>query len=404
MRIVLIICGGIAAYKSLDLIRKLRNSGMQVRPVLTKAGAQFVTPLSVSTLAEERVFEDLFSLTDENEIGHIEIAKETDIIVVAPATADFIAKISHGICDDLATTLLLATDKPILLAPAMNTRMWQKPITQSNLKKLKENNISVVGPEYGPLAEGEVGLGRMAEPHEIILKIENILRNSLSGKHVIVTSGPTHEPIDPVRFIANRSSGKQGHAIANACALLGAKVTLITGPTAQPDPTGVKILRVETAEEMLNASVGSLPADVAICAAAVSDWRPISEHKEKIKKLNLNQDVLEPTLQLVRNPDILLTIGTRKNDRPSLVIGFAAETENLTSNAKLKLKAKECDWILANNVSHQTETFGGDHNNIHMIYQNKNNEPVIEEWPSYTKVEVGARLATRIADFLASKV
>ncbi len=404
MRILLIISGGIAAYKSLELIRGLRRRGAQVRPILTKGGAQFVTPLSVATLAQHKVYDDLFSLTDESEIGHIRLARETDVVVVAPATADILAKMANGIADDLATTALLATDRPILIAPAMNSRMWANTATKRNLALLQANGVMTVGPAHGELAEGEIGIGRMAEPVDILASIEAALGGPLSGIRALVTSGPTHEPIDPVRYIANRSSGKQGHAIAGACARLGAAVTLVSGPSSEIDPPGVEMVHVETARDMMEACLKALPVDVAICAAAVSDWRPAEAGTQKIKK-DKRSSSTAPNLALVENPDILATLAGRENDRPRLVIGFAAETDDVLAYASAKLVSKGCDWILANDVSPDTGTFGGDDNKVHLISRSEAEPmagPNIEEWPEFSKVEVAARLAERIAQSLGS--
>jgi phosphopantothenoylcysteine decarboxylase/phosphopantothenate--cysteine ligase len=398
LRVLLIISGGIAAYKSLELIRGLRVGGAHVRPILTKGGAEFVTPLSVASLAHEKVYEDLFSLTDESEIGHIRLARETDVVVVAPATADILAKMANGIADDLATAVLLATDRPVLVAPAMNTRMWENAATKRNIARLKADGVRMVGPAHGELAEGEVGLGRMAEPAEILAAIDKALGGPLAGVRALVTSGPTHEPIDPVRYIANRSSGKQGHAIAGACARLGAHVTLVSGPSAEADPAGVATIHVETARDMLEACLAALPADIAICAAAVSDWRPATAHGKKLKK-----DTGAPPpadLKLIENPDILATLATRENDRPGLVIGFAAETHDVVSYARAKLATKGCDWILANDVSPETGTFGGDHNKVHLIRAAGGGEASVEDWPQASKLDIAARLAERIAETL----
>ncbi len=397
MRVLLIISGGIAAYKSLELIRGLRAGGAQVRPILTKRGAEFVTPLSVATLAREKVYDDLFSLTDESEIGHIRLARETDLVVVAPATADILAKMANGIADDLATTVLLATDRPILVAPAMNSRMWDHASTRRNMARLHADGVMTVGPAHGELAEGEIGIGRMAEPAEILSAIEKALGGPLSGVRALVTSGPTHEPIDPVRYIANRSSGKQGHAIAGACARLGAAVTLVSGPSAEADPPGVATVHVETARDMLEACLDALPVDVAICAAAVSDWRPAEARGQKIKKGKSGAAAPPANLKLVENPDILATLAARENDRPRLVIGFAAETDEVVAYAQSKLVAKGCDWILANDVSPDTGTFGGDHNKVHLISGAAETDSDIEEWPYASKLDVAARLAERIA-------
>jgi phosphopantothenoylcysteine decarboxylase / phosphopantothenate---cysteine ligase len=390
-RILLIISGGIAAYKSLDLIRRLRERSAAVRCVLTKGGAQFVTPLSVSTLSRDKVFGDLWSLTDESEIGHIRLARDCDLVVVAPATADILARMATGLADDLATTVLLATDKPILIAPAMNFVMWDHPATQENLEKLAARGVHRVGPAAGELAEGETGMGRMSEPMEILVAIEGLLgaESPLQGRRALVTSGPTYEPIDPVRFIGNRSSGKQGHAIAAALAALGADTLLVTGPTKLSDPANVRVTHVETAEQMLAACTGLLPVDIAVCAAAVSDWKVAEPRNRKIKK-----NGAPPALSLTENPDILATLSKGKK-RPTLVIGFAAETEDVIANATAKRKKKGCDWIVANDVSTGTGTFGGDTNTVHIV-----DERGAETWPELCKSEVAQRLARRIASHL----
>jgi phosphopantothenoylcysteine decarboxylase / phosphopantothenate---cysteine ligase len=398
-RILLIIGGGIAAYKCLNLIRRLRERGHAVRVAMTKAAEQFVTPLAVSAVAGERVFTDLFALDGEHEIGHIRLSREADIIVVAPATADLMARMAGGQADDLATAVLLATDRPVLMAPAMNPRMWRHPATQRNLAQLMADGIATIGPNTGEMAEpNEAGPGRMAEPMEIVAAIEVRLSGAssgqaLAGRHVLVTSGPTHEPIDPVRYIANRSSGKQGHAIAAAAAAAGAKVTLVSGPVSIPDPAGVRVLHVETAREMLTAAEGALPADVAILAAAVADWRVASEGDQKLKK---GEGVPVPTLNLVENPDILRTLSRSSKRRPALVIGFAAETENVIANAKAKLARKGCDWIVANDVSPDMGVMGGDANSVHIVSAGG-----VEDWPRLTKDEVARRLIDRIARTLA---
>jgi phosphopantothenoylcysteine decarboxylase/phosphopantothenate--cysteine ligase len=391
-RILLIISGGIAAYKCLDLIRRLRERGAAVRCILTKGGAQFVTPLSVATLSRDKVYGDLWSLTDESEIGHIRLARDCDLVVVAPATADILARMATGLADDLATTVLLATDKPILVAPAMNFVMWEHPATQENLEKLATRGVVRVGPAEGALAEGETGMGRMSEPAEILAAIEGLLggERPLEGRRALVTSGPTYEPIDPVRFIGNRSSGKQGHAIAAALAALGADTLLVTGPTKLPDPANVRVTHVETAEQMLAACTGLLPVDVAVCAAAVSDWRAAEPRNRKIKKNGGGP----PTLTLTENPDILATLSKGKN-RPKLVVGFAAETEDVIANAVAKRKKKGCDWIVANDVSTGTGTFGGDTNTVHVV-----DARGAETWPELRKTEVAQRLARRIASHL----
>jgi phosphopantothenoylcysteine decarboxylase/phosphopantothenate--cysteine ligase len=396
-RVLLIIGGGIAAYKSLDLIRRLKERGIAVRCILTKAAEQFVTPLSASALVGERIFTDLFDLAGEFDVGHIRLARETDLIVVAPATADLMAKMAGGHADDLATAVLLATTAKIVLAPAMNSRMWANKSTQRNLAQLISDGVALVGPNEGEMAEAnERGLGRMAEPLEIAAAVEKLLSTettrSLQGQYVLITSGPTHEPIDPVRYIANRSSGKQGHAIAAAAAAAGADVTLVSGPVNVPDPPGVKVIKVETAREMLQAVERALPADVAIFAAAVADWRVANAGEQKLKKRSGNPT---PELSLVENPDILATIAKRKAQRPKLVIGFAAETENVTANAKAKLASKGCDWILANDVSPQSGVMGGDRNTITLVRASG-----VETWPPQSKDEVASRLIARIADSL----
>ena len=392
-RVLLIIGGGIAAFKSLDLIRRLRERGAEVRAVLTKAGEQFVTPLSVSALTEDKVYTDLFSLTDEAEMGHIQLSRQADVVVVAPATADLMAKLANGHANDLASTVLLATDKPVMMVPAMNVRMWGHKATQRNLATLKADGVTVIGPNEGPMACGEFGPGRMSEPLEIVQAIEAVFSSDmpLSGKRAIVTSGPTQEAIDPVRFIANHSSGKQGHAIAAALAGRGAEVTLVTGPVSLPDPPGVTVVRVVSARDMLAAVEDCLPADVAIFAAAVADWRVAREADQKMKK---TEEGGLPTLTLAENPDILKTISHHAR-RPELVIGFAAETEKVEEHATAKRLRKACDWILANDVSPATGTFGGDRNAITMI-----TEAGAQAWPPATKADVANRLAGLIADQL----
>jgi phosphopantothenoylcysteine decarboxylase / phosphopantothenate---cysteine ligase len=392
-RILLIVAGGIAAYKSLELIRRLRERGAGVRVILTKAGAQFVTPLSLAALSEDKVYQDLFSLTDESEMGHIELSRAADLLVVAPASADLMAKMAAGLADDLASTALLATDKPVLIAPAMNLRMWLHPATQANLALLAARGVASVGPGEGDMACGEFGPGRMAEPLEITAAIEAHFRDRspLRGRKALVTSGPTHEAIDPVRYIANRSSGKQGHAIAAALARLGAATTLVSGPSSEPDPPGVTVVRIEAARDMLAASLAALPVDVAVCAAAVSDWRPAGVAEQKLKKNGKT-----PRLELVENPDILASLSGRGNRRPRLVVGFAAETENVVAYAKKKREKKGCDWILANDVSPEHGTFGGERNTIHLVTAD-----AVEAWPTMSKVLVAERLAERIAHFFA---
>ena len=393
-RILLVIGGGIAAYKALDLIRRLRERGAHVRGILTRAGQEFVTPLSVGALCGGRAFTDLFDAESEFDVGHIRLARDTDLVVVAPATADLMAKMAGGHADDLASTVLLATDKPVLLAPAMNPRMWDNRATQRNVAQLAADGRRFVGPNEGEMAEAnESGLGRMAEPLEIVAAIEGLFAKPaasgpLSGKHVLVTSGPTHEPIDPVRYIANRSSGKQGHAIASAAALAGARVTLISGPVNLPDPAGVRVVRVETAREMMQAVDRALPADIAIFAAAVADWGIDKPGAQKMKKDRAGP----PQLPLSENPDILATIAGRKAARPGLVIGFAAETENVIDHAREKLRRKGCDWMVANDVSPQTGVMGGDRNTVHLV-----SEAGVESWPQQTKDAVARALISKIA-------
>ncbi|MEI7606968.1 MAG: bifunctional phosphopantothenoylcysteine decarboxylase/phosphopantothenate--cysteine ligase CoaBC, partial [Rhodospirillaceae bacterium] len=370
-RLLLVISGGIAAYKSLVLIRRLRDQGASVRVILTAAGARFVTPLSVAALSEDKVYQDLFSLTDESEMGHIRLSRSADLVVVAPATADLLAKMAAGLADDLASTALLATDKPVLVAPAMNSAMWEHPATQTNIGILTGRGVRRIGPNSGDLACGETGAGRMAEPEEILAAIAAQFEAStlgggplpLSGRRALVTSGPTVEPIDPVRYITNRSSGRQGHAIARALARLGAQTILVSGPTAEPDPPGVQIIRVETAMQMLAACQGALPAEILVCAAAVADWRVKGVAGQKLKKEKGEM----PLLELVENPDILATLSRPGPSRPKLVIGFAAETQRILEHATAKLARKGCDWIVANNVGTGTNTFGGDRNTVHIL-------------------------------------
>ncbi|MFO0988813.1 MAG: bifunctional phosphopantothenoylcysteine decarboxylase/phosphopantothenate--cysteine ligase CoaBC [Alphaproteobacteria bacterium] len=393
-RILLVISGGIAAYKSLILIRRLRERGAKVRCILSKGGAQFVTPLSVSALSHEKAYLDQFSLTDESEMGHLRLSQEADLVVVAPATADILAKMAHGLADELATTVLLASAAPILVAPAMNHRMWLHPATLENMHKLELRGVKRVGPNQGPLAEDEMGIGRMAEPEEILAAIEAQFRSGgrLAGLRALVTSGPTHEAIDPVRYIANRSSGKQGHAIAAALAELGAETVLVSGPTALADPPGVSVFRIESARDMRAACERALPVEVAVCAAAVADWRVAAAADQKIKK-NGGSDA--PSLALAENPDILATLSQPGNRRPRLVVGFAAETENVVVNARVKRAKKGCDWILANDVAPGTGTFGGDRNTIHLV-----TEKGVETWPTLAKDQVARKLAERIAESL----
>ena len=392
-RILLIISGGIAAFKSLDLIRRLREQGASVRCVLTKGGAQFVTPLSVSALSEEKVYHDIFSLTDEAEMGHINLSREADLVVVAPASADILARMAGGLASDLATTALLATDKPVMVVPAMNMRMWEHEATQANMETLRARGLLCVGPVEGNMACGEYGFGRMSEVEDIVAAISAHLTPNarpLAARRAIVTSGPTHEAIDPVRYIANRSSGKQGHAIAAALARSGANTVLISGPTALPDPAGVTMVKVESARDMLAACEKALPAEIAICVAAVADWRVADEATQKLKKNGSAPKLLE----LAENPDILRTLAKVGNKRPSLVIGFAAETENVIANAQAKCKNKNTDWILANDVSPNTGTFGGNANTIHLV----GHTDAVESWPTMTKAQVAERLVSRISD------
>ena len=389
--VLLIIGGGIAAYKSLDLIRRLQDQGALVRCVLTAAAQHFITALAAGALSGERPYTDLFDPQSEFDVGHIRLAREADLIVVAPATADLMAKMAGGHADDLASAVLLATDRPILIAPAMNPRMWAAKAAQRNLAQLIADGIRMVGPNAGEMAErGEAGIGRMAEPLEIAAAAARLLRGSgaLAGLRVLVTSGPTAEPIDPVRFIANRSSGKQGHAIAAAAAAAGADVILVSGPVNLPDPLGVSVVKVETARQMLEAVERALPVDVAIFAAAVADWRTAETNIRKIKK----QEGRIPVLTLVENPDILSTIAHRKSGRPRLVIGFAAETDHVVANAKAKLAKKGCDWILANDVSPGTGVMGGDVNTVHLIRPDG-----VESWPPQSKDDVAHSLVERIA-------
>lgn len=391
--ILLIIGGGIAAFKGLDLIRRLRERGAKVTPVLTKAGAEFVTPLSVSALAGQKLYQDLFDLTAEAEMGHIELSRAADLVVVAPATADLLAKMATGLANDLASTLLLATDKRVLVAPSMNVRMWGHPATQRNLAQLAADGVMFVGPDEGDMACGEYGLGRLAEPLEIVAAIDAALMGGpLEGKHVLVTSGPTHEPIDPVRYIANKSSGAQGTAIARALVALGAEVTFVTGPASVPPPIGVRVIRVQTAVEMLEAVQDAPAADAAIFVAAVADWHVTNSGNSKIKK---NGNGL-PTLEFAENPDILATVSNMPSGRPKLVIGFAAETDNLIANAKAKHKRKGCDWIVANDVSPSTGIMGGLENDVTLIMQNGS-----ENWPRMSKDAVATKLANKLAEVLA---
>ncbi|WP_322890207.1 MULTISPECIES: bifunctional phosphopantothenoylcysteine decarboxylase/phosphopantothenate--cysteine ligase CoaBC [unclassified Yoonia] len=387
--ILLIVGGGIAAFKSLDLVRRLRDQGARVTPVLTKAGAEFVTPLSLSALAGSKVYQDLFDLTDEAEMGHIELSRAADLVVVAPATADLMAKMAGGLANDLASTLLLATDKRVLIVPAMNVRMWNHPATQRNLATLQGDGVLVTGPDEGVMACGEFGSGRMAEVPQIIAAIGAALADGpLKGKHILVTSGPTHEPIDPVRYIANRSSGAQGTAIARALAGLGAEVTFITGPADVPPPDGVHVVRVQTAAQMLAAVQAAKPAAAAIFAAAVADWRVANAGQSKIKKTASGL----PQLEFAENPDILATVSQMGAGRPPLVVGFAAETDDVIAHATAKRLRKGCDWIVANDVSPATGIMGGSENAVTLI-----TDQGAESWPRMTKDEVARQLAQRIA-------
>jgi phosphopantothenoylcysteine decarboxylase / phosphopantothenate---cysteine ligase len=406
-RILLIIGGGIAAYKSLELIRRLRDQGAGVRVIMTAAAREFVTPLSAATLAGDPVRDELFSLTDEALIGHIELSRAADLVVVAPATANLLARMAGGLADDLATNVLLATDKRVLVAPAMNVRMWLHPATRRNVERLEADGALVVGPDSGPMACGEFGPGRMAEPPAIVEAIEQALKapaapidtresasGSLAGRHVVVTSGPTYEAIDPVRFLGNRSSGRQGHAIAQSAVGAGARVTLVSGPVALPDPSGATVIHVESALQMRAAVEAALPADAFIGAAAVADWRVADVSSGKIKKDGHSA----PTLRLVENPDILAEVSRKTAFRPAFVIGFAAETEDVAANAKTKLKRKGCDLIVANSVAEGTSTFGGGTNEVQLI-----DREGIESWPPMSKAEVADRIVRRLADELAKR-
>jgi phosphopantothenoylcysteine decarboxylase / phosphopantothenate---cysteine ligase len=390
-RILLIVAGGIAAFKSLELIRRLRERGASVRCVLTEAGAKFVTPLSLQALSEDKVYGDMFSLTDESEMGHIQLSRDADLLVVAPATANILARMAGGLADDLAATVLLATDKPVLAAPAMNVRMWTHAATAANVETLKKRGVTFVGPNDGAMACNEHGPGRMSEPEEIVAAIEAMLvrERPLKGRRALVTSGPTREALDPVRYISNHSSGKQGHAIAAALAELGAEVTLVSGPVSVPDPRGVKVVHVESADQMLAACLAAGSFDVAVCAAAVADWKAAKPAAGKIKK---KAGATPPALELAPNPDILATLSTRGPKRPALVVGFAAETEDLVANAVDKRTRKGCDWIVANDVSPATGTFGGDRNTVHLVTARG-----VESWPPLGKIDVATRLAARMA-------
>jgi phosphopantothenoylcysteine decarboxylase/phosphopantothenate--cysteine ligase len=398
-RILLIIGGGIAAYKCLELIRRGRDRGLSFRCVMTRAAAEFVTPLSVASLSGDKVYQELFSLTDEAEMGHIRLSREADLVVVAPATADLMGRMVAGLADDLASTLLLASDKPVLVAPAMNPMMWDHPATRRNVRHLRQDGVRMVGPNPGDMACGEVGSGRMAEPHEILAAIEALLAPAprpLAGRRAVVTSGPTREAIDPVRYISNHSSGRQGHAIARALAEAGADVTLVSGPVQEPDPPGVRTVRVESAREMLAAVEAALPTDIAVCAAAVADWRPAAAPVRKIKK---REGTAPPAIELVENPDILRTLAHHATARPGLVIGFAAETGDLEALARAKLARKGCDWILANDVSPGTGIFGGASNRVLLL----TTRGEAEAWPELDKQDVARRLAQRIAAELGAE-
>ncbi len=396
--VLLIIGGGIAAYKCLELIRQLSKRGYKSRVILTRSGEEFVTPLSLAALSGDKVYTDLFSLTDETEMGHIELSRSSDLVLVAPATADLMAKMANGLANDLASTALLATDKPVMIAPAMNVRMWEHPATQRNLKTLIADGVEVIGPDEGDMACGEFGPGRMSEPVQIVDRVDDFFGRGvvmpLAGKKILVTAGPTHEPIDPVRYIANRSSGKQGYAIAAALAKQGASVTLISGPTKLDCPDGVTRIDVQSANDMLAAARDNLPADAAIFAAAVADWRVANAADQKMKK----QKGALPELTFAENPDILAQISSLDKDRPELVIGFAAETENVIENGKTKLSRKGCDWIMANDVSPASGTFGGDNNQVHLIRQG-----TVDAWPKQSKEEVARQLATSISEYFSKE-
>jgi len=399
-RILLIIGGGIAAYKSLELIRRLAERDVAVKVILTRAGAQFVTPLSLASLSRSKVHDDLFSLTDEAEMGHIELSRAADLLVVAPATADLMAKMAHGQANDLATTALLATDKPVLIVPAMNVRMWNHPATQRNLATLKGDGVLICGPEEGPMACGEFGPGRMSEVADIMAAVEAYFSErtqdrKLAGKRVLVTAGPTHEPIDPVRYIGNRSSGKQGYAVAAAAAALGGETVLISGPVALAPPDGVKLVKVETAQEMLAAVEAALPVDIAVFAAAVADWRVEGTQAQKITKVASGA---APHLALVENPDILKHVAAMTAGRPQLVVGFAAETENVLANAKAKLARKGCDMIIANDVSPASGVMGGEENRVQVVTAQG-----VDSWPDMPKRAVAARLMALLAAKLGDK-
>lgn len=393
----MIIGGGIAAYKALELIRRLKEQGAEVRAILTRGGAEFITPLSVASLTGEKVFTDLFSLKDETEMGHIRLSREADLLLVVPATANLMAKIAGGIADDLASTTLLATDKPVMVAPAMNVEMWQKPQTMRNIAQLKADGIHVIEPAAGELACGEVGMGRLADVEFIRDQVVNFFKGfegRLSGFKALVTAGPTYEPIDPVRYIANRSSGKQGYAIAGALARLGAKTILISGPTNLDTPAYVERLNVETAKEMWQATEDNLPVDIAVCAAAVSDWSVDKIAADKIKK----RGGADQMLRFKENPDILAGLSAPSNYRPHLVVGFSAETQDVIENSKRKLGRKKCDWIVANDVSKKSGVMGGDENTVHVITGDK-----VDSWPTTTKFDVANKLAEKISDYMELK-
>ena len=401
-RILLIITGGIAAYQALILIRRLREKRAAVRAVMSSGAHNFLTPLSVSAVAGAPPLDDLFDPRDEHDVGHIRLSREADLIVVAPASADFMAKMANGLADDLASAVYLASDKPVMVAPAMNPMMWQHPATRRNMERLKDDGVAIIGPETGEMAEsGEAGMGRMSEPEDIAKAIEVFLfgtetKTPLAGRSVLVTAGPTYEPIDPVRYIANRSSGRQGYAIAAVAARAGADVTLVSGPVSLPDPRGVNVIRIETARAMADAVEAALPADIAIMSAAVADWRVQMEGGEKIKK---EKGAPPPSLSLVENPDILKTVARHQTHRPDIVVGFAAETEKVVEHAIAKRQRKGCDWIVANDVSPGTGIMGGRENAVHLITENG-----VEDWPRMDKEAVAVRLVTRLADCLAKQV
>lgn len=402
-RVLLIVSGGIAAYKALELIRRLKERGVQVRCVLTEAGSHFITPLSVAALSGEQCYTDLWSLKDETEMGHIRLTREADLVVVAPASADILARMACGLANDLATTALLACDKPVLVAPAMNMQMWANPATQANVGVLRDRGILMVGPEAGDLACGEVGEGRMSDPAQILLALGRIFGalagarpRPLAGRSAIVTSGPTREPLDPVRYITNRSSGRQGHAIAQALARLGARVTLVSGPVALPDPAGIKTVHVETAEQMLAAVQQALPADIAVMAAAVADWRAAQPAETKLKK----DGSAGLSVDWVQNPDILATVSRRGPGRPQLVVGFAAETERLEEYGRDKLRRKGCDWLVANDVSLESGTFDGADNSLHLL---RYPDGEWERWTRQSKTQAAQQLAQAIAEELAAR-